>query len=321
MKRILITGKTGYLATSLAKWLGAMPQAYSCNLISLKDNLWWDTHLGKHDVVVHTAAIVHRKETKEKAYCYKEINTELTYKLALKAKQDGVKHFIFISSMAVYGMEGELGRPVVITSDTACHPTTLYGKSKLEAERLLIGLQDESFAVTIVRPPMIYGPNCPGNYARLRKLVLHWGIFPKIGNERSMLFINNLCYLLERAIAQTQTGVLLPQNPEYVSTSDIVRLIGEQHGKKVLFSRVMGLAVRLIPIGAVKKLYGNLTYDKQISGEVLGKAQCDPMSGLKSEQASCQRIGHNPGQQQSERGLIGLEESIKISEMEWEKNK
>jgi UDP-glucose 4-epimerase len=205
--------------------------------------------------------------------------------------------------MSVYGKEGELGRPVVIVADTACHPTTLYGKSKLEAEKLLLSLQDENFAVTIVRPPMIYGPRCPGNYARLRKLVLHLGIFPKIDNKRSMIFIDNLCYSLEQAIAQTTTGVLLPQNPEYVSTSELIRLIGEQHGKRVLFSRVMGLAVRFIPIGAVKKLYGNLVYEIQVS-----------------EQSPEPQVVDKSWQEQHNSPLIGLEESIKISEMEWEKN-
>src|SRR5690606_35899420 len=129
-------------------------------------------------------------------------------------------------------------------------PSSFYGKSKLEAENLIFGLQDSKFTISIVRPPMIYGPNCPGNYSKLRKLAINWSLFPDIQNERSMIFIDNLCIVLEKLISSSTPGIFLPQNTEFVSTSEMIRLIAEQHGKKTIFSKVLGRAICLFNIAA-----------------------------------------------------------------------
>src|SRR5699024_450683 len=89
--------------------------------------------------------------------------------------------------MSVYGLEEG-----VIDDNTPLNPTTHYGKSKLQAEEKINELNNNSFKVAIVRPPMIYGKGCKGNYQRLRRLALITPVFPYIDNKRSMIYIDNL---------------------------------------------------------------------------------------------------------------------------------
>lgn len=288
MKKILITGKTGYVAKNLLKHLNTFPNEYSCECISLKEDAWRDIDLSIYDAIVHTAAIVHQKESAANENSYKIINTDLTYELASKAKNSGVRHFIYMSSMSVYGLEGQIGKSVIVSADTPCNPCSFYGKSKLEAENLILSLQDLDFVVSIVRPPMIYGPNCSGNYSKLRKLAISWSLFPDIQNERSMIFIDNLCNMLERLIYTRATGIFLPQNNEFVCTSEMIRLITAQHGKKPVFSKFLGKVVYMLNIAVINKVYGNLIYEKPPSEQVLESSN-----------------------------IVGFEESISICEDKW----
>ena len=102
------------------------------------------------------------------------MNRDLAYETARKAEGEGVGQFIFLSSMSVYGIENG-----VINKDTPLNPNTAYGKSKLEAEELIKKLEDESFIIAILRPPMVYGKDCRGNYPRLAGLALRTLIFQR----------------------------------------------------------------------------------------------------------------------------------------------
>src|SRR5690606_35554866 len=143
------------------------PNDYHIEKISLRDDAWKEHDFSKYDVILHVAGIAHRKETKENKELYYRVNRDLTYEVAKKAKSERVSHFIFLSSLSVYGMETG-----IITRETVPQPKSNYGKSKLEAEELIASLSDEQFNVAILRPPMIYGKNCPGNYSKLRMLIL-----------------------------------------------------------------------------------------------------------------------------------------------------
>lgn len=131
---------------------------------------------------------------------YNKINRDLTIEVALKAKREKVSQFIFLSSMSVYGLDGNTSKEVIIKNDTSYHPNTYYGKSKLEAEILLGKLEDNEFTISIIRPPMIYGADCPGNYQRLRKVALVTPIFPQVTSERSMIYIDNLSEFIKLVI-------------------------------------------------------------------------------------------------------------------------
>lgn len=265
MKRILITGASSYVGGGLATFLAKFPEKYELEKISLRSGEWTELDFVNYDVIVHVAAIVHKQENPEMESKYYEINTNLTVEIAKKAKEAGVKQFIFMSTMAVYGEDGALDKKVIISKDTIPSPKSLYGMSKLEAEKKLNILNDLNFKVVIVRPPMIYGENCPGNYSKLKEFALKTPIFPKIDNERSMLNISELCKFLKRYIDDEVSGLLLPQDERYINTSKLVQEIAKNNGKKVYLSSGLGwLVVSFFKnVKIVQKMFGNLTYEKQ----------------------------------------------------------
>lgn len=256
---ILITGENGYISNEIYKYLN---DYHDILKQSVRNEEIKDIDFTRFDVVIHTAAIVHKKESHLSEIEYKKINTELTKILASKAKNAGVKQFIFFSTMAVFGdVQGE------INLDTELEPISYYGKSKLEAEKCLQQLEDENFKVAIVRPPMVYGPNCPGNYALLRKLSLKTPIFPRIENRRSMIFIGNLVNFIEQLIVNNDSGVFHPQDPQFVDTSNLVKEIAKLNKKKVITTKVGAFLLRLV-IGKsniYNKVFGNLVYHKDFS--------------------------------------------------------
>ncbi|MBP1046356.1 NAD-dependent epimerase/dehydratase family protein [Enterococcus sp. BWM-S5] len=260
MKKILIAGKSSYVGTSFEEWMKQHSSEYKIDTIDLKDASWKEHDFSSYDSILHLAAIVHRNETEDSLY-YK-VNRDLAYETALKAKEAGVKQFIFFSTVSVYGLNEGL-----ITATTPYIPQNAYGKSKYEAEKLLSELEDEQFRLVILRPPMVYGKNSPGNYLRLRKLALHWGLFPKVENSRSMIYIGNLCSFLQLVIEQQLTGLFHPQNTEFVNTNEMIRQIRKNHGKGTAFAfKWLGsLVVEKLSISVLKKVYGDLKIDKEIS--------------------------------------------------------
>jgi UDP-glucose 4-epimerase len=261
MKKILITGKSSYVGTSMEKWLRNYPDKYSIDLISLRSDSWREKDFSEYDVVFHAAGIAHIKETKENAHHYYKVNRDLAYEVAQKAKREGVKQFIFLSSMSVYGIEcGVIGK------DSTPKPKGNYGKSKLQAEELITTLEDDIFKVTILRPPMIYGKDCKGNYNRLSNLAVKLPVFPDINNKRSMIFIDNLSEFVKCVIDYGDRGLLFPQNSDYVETTKMVELIAKIHGKKLLKTRLFNPLVDLMRNNpTVNKVFGNLVYDKELS--------------------------------------------------------
>jgi nucleoside-diphosphate-sugar epimerase len=260
MKKILITGANSYIGTSFEKWVVQWPDKYSVDTVDMKDGSWREKNFSEYDVVFHVAGIAHIKETKENHDLYYKVNRDLAYETAKKAKADGVKQFIFLSSMSVYGMETG-----VISKDTPLKPNSAYGKSKLEAEELIGALASEVFKVATLRPPMVYGKGCKGNYKRLAKLAAKTPIFPDIDNKRSMIYIDNLCEFVRLLIDDCGNGLFFPQNGQYVKTSEMVRLIAEAHGKKIRMTKLFNPLLRLLRVSTVNKVFGDLVYEKRMS--------------------------------------------------------
>lgn len=258
MKKILITGKNSYVGNSFATWLDKYPEKYEVNKMSVRNDDWKQKDFSLYDVVVHVAGIAHRKETEPNKELYFYVNRDLTYEIAKKAKNEGVNQFIFISSMSVYGMD--VG---IITRETMPHPKSYYGKSKLEAEKLIRSLHDEKFKITIVRPPIIYGKNCPGNYQRLRRLALKTPVFPKVNNARSMIYIDNLSEFLRIIINKNLSGIFLPQNKEYVNITDLVKHIATANNKNIYFTKIFNPIIKGIKLNVFMKLFGSLIYKEQ----------------------------------------------------------
>lgn len=229
MKRVLVTGEKGYIAIEFNKWIQKEDNNIQLDFISLRNNDWEKIDFSVYDSVLHLAAIVHKKEKKENEDSYYKINTELTNLLAKKSKDEGVKQFIFMSTMSVYGLETG-----VIDAETELNPKTYYGKSKKQAEELLLKMSSPDFNIAIIRPPMVYGKKSVGNFSKLLILNGKVRVFPSYSNKRSMIYIKNLLSLIEKIILNKDNGIFTPQNEEYVSTTELMQLIHVYSGKNWL---------------------------------------------------------------------------------------
>ena len=262
MKNILITGKNSYIGTSLENWLMRESDKYNVDTVDMKDGSWRLKDFSSYDVVFHVAAVVHKKEKPEMQELYFKVNRDLPIEVAKKAKLAGVSQFIFMSTMAVYGEEGKIGQDVIITRITPVAPKNFYGFSKAEAEAELNKLNNANFRVVVLRPPMVYGPNCPGNYARLEKLAIKSPVFPLIDNRRSMLHIDKLCKSIKEYIDEETEGLFFPQDDEYVNTSLMVKELAEKHNETIHLSKIAGMVIKLFGkrVNLINKVFGNLVY-------------------------------------------------------------
>jgi nucleoside-diphosphate-sugar epimerase len=265
MKKILITGKNSYVGTSLEKWLGNFPGKYSIDLISLKVDSWKEKDFSDYDVVFHVAGIAHVSSDPKMEEMYYKVNRDLSIETAKKAKAEGVKQFIFMSSIIVYGDSSNVKR--VIDKNTVPTPSNFYGNSKLKAEEGIRSLESDNFKVVIVRPPMIYGKGSKGNYPKLVKAALKLPVFPNIDNQRSMLHVDNLSEFIRLMIENQESGLFFPQNREYVKTSEMVKMIAEVHGRKVKLIKLFNPLLKALglKLGLINKVFGNLVYEKNMS--------------------------------------------------------
>lgn len=264
MKKILITGANSYIGTSLENWLSKYPGRYITYTVDMVDQSWKSKDFSKYDVIFHVAGIAHVSSDPKLKDMYYRVNRDLTIETAKKAKAEGVKQFIFMSSIIVYGDSSKKKR--VIDRNTIPSPSNFYGDSKLQAEIGLKALEDENFKIVILRPPMIYGKGSKGNYPKLSKAAQILPIFPDIENERSMLHIDNLCEFIRLMIDNEERGLFFPQNEEYVKTSEMVRMIAEAHGRKIRLTKVFNPIIKMMyGINVVNKVFGNLVYENSMS--------------------------------------------------------
>jgi UDP-glucose 4-epimerase len=257
MKRILITGKSGYIASSLSDYLGRFPDTYAVESISLRDDGWRASEFSAYDAVVHCAGLAHIRETVENAHYYYEINRDLTLSVARKAEAAGVRQFIFLSSLSVYGMDEG-----VITPETLPRPKTAYGKSKLEAEYALRAMDSESFRVAILRPPMVYGTGCKGNYQTLVKLARKLPAIPTYKNQRSAVSVHRLCEIIREVIDAETQGIFVPQDEEYLCTCAELQKLAAGQGRRCVPTGMLNFGPALLRRFTAKgrKAFGNLIY-------------------------------------------------------------
>lgn len=266
MKRVLITGQSSYIGNSFKQWIS---EKYSSSIqvdsISVRDDSWRNIQFSTYDTVIHVAGIAHVPSNDNMKILYEEVNTKLPYKIAEKAKQDGIKQFIFMSSMIVFG-NGDINNRL-IDEHTSPKPIDVYGESKLNAEKLLNQLKDSDFHLAIVRTPMVYGPNSKGNFPLLLKYANKVPFFPTYSNERSMIFIDNLTECLTQIILTDFSGVAHPQNPQYMNTKDIIRWIRDCQNKQTLSIRFINPLIKLgiKKSRTLQKIFGDFAYDQKLS--------------------------------------------------------
>ena len=269
MKRILITGKGSFVGDSVREYLSKWPDDYRVETVSTERDEWRSADLSGFDTVFHVAGIAHSDTgdlTEEQRSRYYTVNTDLTLDVARKAKTEGVKQFIFMSSSIVYGDSAPIGKSRIISKETPCQPANCYGDSKLKAENGLSELEDDSFRVVLLRCPMIYGRGGKGNYPKLVKLALTLPLFPKVGNFRSMLYINNLAEFVRLMIDHEERGIFWPCNREWTNTTELVTMIAACHGKKIIVVPGLVWLLKLLSKATpdVDKAFGNLTYEEHL---------------------------------------------------------
>ena len=265
-KRILITGANSYVGTSFEKWLSQWPDKYHVDTIDMIDGAWRDKSFKGYDVVFHVAGIAHVSADPSKEELYYRVNRDLAIEAAQKAKADSAKQFVFMSSIIIYGADEPVGKEKIITKDTKPAPADFYGDSKLQADLAIQKLADDNFIVSIMRPPVIYGPGCKGNFPKLLKLAKYAFIFPDIDNRRSMIYIDNFCECVRQIIDDAKSGIFFPQNEEYVSTKDVIVKARKLAGHGTLLLPCPKFICVLLSSNIIfNKMFGSKVYIKDIS--------------------------------------------------------
>lgn len=256
--KILITGGQGFVGSYFMNH-----SKYSMYSLSLREQPIDKIDFTKFDTIIHLSALVHQMKGAPEIEYFK-INRDLTIDLATQAKLSGIKHFIFFSTVKVYGEFTEGNN--VITEDSVCDPKDAYGKSKLEAERLLANLVDDNFIVSIIRIPLVYGPNVKGNLRSLVKLVDKFPILPfgNINNKRNLVFVGNLLKYVEKIVLLNQGGVFLICDLTPISTSDLIKTIAKFSNKKITLlpiPKFIQYLVMCVHPSLGVRLFGNLHLD------------------------------------------------------------
>jgi UDP-glucose 4-epimerase len=262
--KILITGKNSYIGNSFNQWIKENEPSFEVDQVSLRNKNLNDISFKGYDVIFHVAGIAHIASNKKLIPEYFKINRDLAIEVAKKAKEEGIKQFIFISSMAIYGDDLPIGviKPIDVNTPK---PTNAYGQSKLEADLAIQKLYDESFKTVILRIPMVYGKNAKGNFPKLYKFSKRFFIFPKIENQRSVLNVNNLSRLVSYLIKYISNGIYYPQDSEYLETVKLIKIIRTK--KPTILLNWFNFLIKVISrkFIVINKIFGNKFYDQSIS--------------------------------------------------------
>lgn len=245
MKRILIAGKNSYIGTAFIQYAEEhYPEEFQAEAFSLRDISWQERDFAGYDAVFHVAGIAHADTghaTEEEKREYYRVNRDLVLETARKARGAGVGQFVFMSSMIIYGKTEH------VTEDTIPEPENFYGDSKWQADKGVRELADGKFQVAVLRAPMIYGKGSKGNYPVLAKMAKRLPVFPRVENQRSMLYIENLCELLCCIIREGHGGIFFPQNETAIGTSQLVEMIARTCGHRICITPL------LAPLAAIGK--------------------------------------------------------------------
>ena len=264
-KKILIVGKNSYIGNHIDEWL--TKYGHQVTQLDVLTDEWKTYDYSPFDAIVHVAGIVHQPNCQDWEL-YKRVNTDMPIAIATKAKTQGVKQYVFFSTMGVYGVEKRL-KPTIVDANTPLQADSMYGKSKLMAEEDLHKLQDEYFDVAFVRPPSVYGKGCRGGYIKGFTSIAHkLSVIPKAyGNvKQSFIYIDNLSELVRQVIEKRLHGVFCPQDDKAVSANELLEAIAKGLGKKYRESSFLGLLVRLFSfIPLVNKAYGGVEYSLSLS--------------------------------------------------------
>jgi UDP-glucose 4-epimerase len=265
MKNILLTGSSGFIGSYFEDNYN---KKYTINTFSFRGNDFKSLHVEDIDIVVHLSALVHQMGGASEQE-YERVNVTQTLEMATKAKESGVGHFVFMSTVKVYGEECD----IAYSESSICKPQDDYGKSKLKAEQELLKLEDDNFNISIVRTPIVYGYGVKANIKNLINLVDKVPVLPfgKIKNRRSMVYNGNLCHLIDEIIIQKKTGLFLASDDKPLSTTKLIELIANGLDKKVYLIKIpfFESLLKLLKPSFHKRLYESLEVDNSETKKLL----------------------------------------------------
>lgn len=277
-KKVLITGAGSYIGESFRQYAKNHYSALVIDELDLLNSSWKARDFSKYDIIYHVAGIAHSdvgiadNNTKKMYYA---VNTDLAVEVCKKAKSEGVKEFVFMSSMIVYGDSYSYRKMRIVDKDTIPSSSNFYGDSKLQADVAVRELSTDKFKVIVLRPPMVYGSGSKGNYQKMFNIAKKTPLFPRVDNKRSMIHIDNLCEFLCQVMlikdVKLNSIVLMPQNSEWANTSEIVEIIANDNGNKIKLCRPLKHVVTVLSKAPgktgklVNKAFGNLVYDHEMS--------------------------------------------------------
>lgn len=265
---VLVTGATGFVGQYAVPIL---KQKYDVNTFSFQTQNLSDIDFKPIKTIVHLAGMAHKMEKVEPLEYFK-VNHELTVQFAKVAKEKGVKHFIFISTIKVYGDHKE---KVLYDVNSSCLPTDPYGESKWKAEQDLMALASDKFVVSIIRPPLVYGYHVKGNLQNLISLIRKYPYVPfgNIKNRRSMVYVGNLTALISCIISSCTGGVFLAGDAKTYSTTELVNMMINKSNAKttnISLPSFIQSIIRFIKPDIYHRLFGDFIIDNTYTNQSLG---------------------------------------------------
>lgn len=292
-KNVLLTGATGFIGGRLLTALSDDPSVFvtcalryhrpdfdRCKIVlnCLDGASDWSSSVEQGQVVIHAAARAHvtRDSSADPLSEFRKVNVEGTLRLARQAAEAGARRFVFISSIGVNGANNS----VPFREGDVPNPAEPYALSKWEAEQGLWAIQKATgMDVVIIRPPLVYGPNAPGNFGSLVKWVGRGFPLPlgSVNNSRTLVALDNLVDLIITVIDHPAAAnqVFLAGDREDLSTSELLRRVGVAMGKP---ARLLPVPPAWLQFGATllrkkavaQRLLGSLRVDISKAREVLG---------------------------------------------------
>lgn len=305
MVRVFVTGAGGYVGGALvarlaqgrghdviasARRWGPQQQpasAFARHVADLRDDrVDWVSALAGVDVVVHCAALVHGAGRGQPEAAFMQANAASVERLAAAAARAGVRRFVLVSSIAVHGRRSD----AAIAAQSPLAPADAYARSKLAGERALNELCGRTgMTAVIIRPPMVYGPGAPGNFARLLTLLRRGAPLPlpRVANRRSFIGIDNLVDCLAHCITHADAfGAYVVADAEVPTTAQFVAAVAAAAGRP---QRTLP-----VPAGAVSAL-ARLLGRQASADSLICSLWVDPSDG--------RRLGWDPAHS-LEAGLI-----------------
>ena len=270
--RILVIGKNGFISRCFQDYMKRYPDI-EVTAISARNEKWKYYNFHGYDAVYNTTGLAHDDARKGSREQFMELNAILPAGLAKKAKAEGVRTFINMSSLIIYSETSALGTEKIITSSTIPIPDGIYGESKLAGEIALSKLNDKNFRVAIIRSPLVYNENATDNFLKLKEYALRCPLFPAINNSKSMVYSDNLCELVKLIAENGSGGYFYPQQEVHICTSKLVKDLATANRKKMILTRIFNPILYLLSkkMLLIRKVFGTFAVDMNESNHFAGK--------------------------------------------------